>query len=169
MAGGSGRVLCPRVSFQLPAAGHPLTKFNQNQITKIMNAIETEIEVLQKRIKEMEAKLDWLKAHRLDLAFVPNVSANTQLPIDFDQLSHAEVIAVIKALGGTWRKEINSSKTTIDYRATIDGQSVRCWSGQPPPSCKIVVVEEVVPAQPETKRKVAKLVCSDPELQAVEV
>lgn len=94
--------------------------------------------------------------------------------IDFDKLTHKEVIQVIKALGGKWKKEVNAQlKETVDYTQDIDGMRVRCWQGQPPPSCRIVEVEEVIPAHtvqvPEQKRVIRKMVCSgqDPLVVAI--
>ena len=132
-----------------------------------MNAVDTEIERLVGRIAALNQKVEWLRQHREKLAEVPKISIGWMDTIDFDNLTHSEVIQVIQALGGTWSKELNADKTKVDYTATIDGESVRCWAGEPPPSCRIVQVEEVIPAQPARTQMVSKLVCNEDNMKAV--
>lgn len=81
--------------------------------------------------------------------------------IDFDNLSHDDVIQVIKYFGGKWRKELAShDETKINYikEESIANFQIRCWNGAPPDTCEIVeeeveVPEEVVPAHTKTVRK----------------
>jgi hypothetical protein len=76
--------------------------------------------------------------------------------IDFDRLTHEQVISVIKALGGKWDKTPDDVGDRINYQTTINGITIRMWQGEPPPNCKIVEYCEEVPAQPArmvTKRK----------------
>ena len=89
--------------------------------------------------------------------------------IDFNHLKHDQVMEVIKAFPGRWKKEPNGE--TIHYSITLRNESktaglyeiiIRCYAGQPPPNCKIVYEDVHVPAQ--TVRR-AKMVCADrPEL-----
>lgn len=81
--------------------------------------------------------------------------------IDFDTLSHPEVIRVIKAIGGKWDKTPSGQCARIDYQTEVQGQIIRCWAGEPPPNCKIVEVDEIIPAQPERIEKKRKLVCQE--------
>lgn len=84
--------------------------------------------------------------------------------MDFDNLSHSEVMAVVKAFPGKWNKNINGAYSDrIDYTSTFDGSQVRCWSGEPPPSCRII--EEEVPV-PATTRIVRRLQCGPEETPA---
>ena len=117
------------------------------------------IEYLEGRRRLIEDKIAWFKQHGPVLSEFPRPTVGMSLPIDFDCLPHNQVIGVIKALGGTWKKTVNPDGIRVDYQATIDGQEVRCWAGEPPPSCKIVEVETTIPAQPEKKVITRKLVC----------
>ena len=117
------------------------------------------IEYLEERRRLIEDKISWFKKHGPVLSGFPRPSVGMILPIDFDCLPHTQVIGVIKALGGTWKKTVNQDGIRVDYQATIDGQEVRLWAGEPPPSCKIVEVETTIPAQPEKKVITRKLVC----------
>ncbi len=83
-------------------------------------------------------------------------------------MPHKEIVQAVRAIGGKWQKSLNTSygeSPKIDYVTELDGVQVRCWAGEPPPSCRIVEVEEHVPAQviPAKVVKVRKMVCT-PEL-----
>lgn len=87
--------------------------------------------------------------------------------LDFDHRPHDEVIRVIAAFGGKWTKTEGSSEGTINYTRDepIGPFIIRCWCGAPPPNCRIIeeqveVLEHVVPAHTETRRK---LVCLETE------
>jgi len=56
--------------------------------------------------------------------------------IDFDRLTHDQIIEVIKAIGGKWNKTpVEDGR--VDYTYTrADGFIFRCWHGEPPPNCK---------------------------------
>jgi hypothetical protein len=124
-----------------------------------INSLKSQIVALAKRIK-------WLNANRAKLEALPQWQMYGGM-VDFDNLPHKEVIAVVRALGGKWNKQKSSEFGRIDYQTEIDGVTVRCWQGEPPPSCRIIEVEEhvpevVIPAKviPASVRKVKKMVCS---------
>lgn len=79
--------------------------------------------------------------------------------LDFDHLTHAQVITVIKAIGGKWDKEPQGDR--VNYMTESGGIKLRCWQGEPPPSCRIVEEEVEIPAQPARKEVRRKLVCVD--------
>jgi hypothetical protein len=112
---------------------------------------------------------EWIKRHAAQLnrlaenGIVPSLFYGN---FDFDQLSHEKVIHVIQEFPGRWVKTLNATGAHIDYTLNVDGRQLRCYMGEPPPSCRIIEVDEVVPAQPETIRKVKKLECG-PEQAAV--
>src|SRR5205814_769409 len=84
--------------------------------------------------------------------------------IDFDRLTHSEIVRVIQTFPGTWTKTPSASHDNdprIDYSTTYDGMKLRCWAGQPPPNCKIVEETVEVPPQPATTKTVRKLVCTE--------
>ena len=83
--------------------------------------------------------------------------------LDFNQLSREEAITVIGMLkAGKWTKSVNAySPETIDYNTEIDGVKVRLWAAAPPGSCRVVEVEEELPATKIVRRK---LICSDSEV-----
>lgn len=118
-----------------------------NTKEKLKAGLQTEID----RAQELMSKLDNLEG--LDTLQLDAVRYVDQ--IDFDRLTHPQIIEVVKALGGRWSKTPDEDGT-INYEAAFDGLKVRMWRGEPPPNCK--VVEEIVeePARLVTKRK---LVC----------
>lgn len=119
--------------------------------------IEREIERKQHEIQRLEDLLVTFPALgdlTVDVSFCGSY-------LDFDHLSHEDVIKVIKAVGGKWNKEPCDGK--INYSTTIEGMRLRCWQGEPPPSCRIVEEEVVIPAQPERREMRRKLVCIEPK------
>lgn len=142
--------------------------------------VESEIKNLVRRMRETADKIRWLREHRKDLESLPEGNFCSDR-LDFDFLPHAEVIRVIRTLGGKWKKTQNEHAImpedqkrekgqAIDYERTIGPVTVRCWAGEPPPSCRIVEVEEVIPAHtlpavperhiPEVRKKVRKMICT---------
>lgn len=129
--------------------------------------VEAEIKNLLASIRQQGKTLRWLRQHQKQLesleggTFYP--SAGT---IDFDKLEHKDVVKVVRSLGGKWRKHPNThaipGEARVDYDQQIDGVRVRCWAGKPPPSCKLVEYEEVIPEQiiPARVVKKTKLVCA---------
>jgi hypothetical protein len=113
-----------------------------------------------------QKKIDWLVSHADKIDRLPRVSPSGP-GVDFDALKHDEVIKVIAEFGGKWDKAANGDR--IDYQTKIDGMVVRCYQGEPPPSCQVVEVEEFVPEYtiPASTRKVRKLVCAEPKIQVV--
>jgi hypothetical protein len=83
--------------------------------------------------------------------------------LDFNQLSREQALTVIGMLkAGEWTKSVNACMPElIDYNTEINGIKVRLWAAAPPDSCRVVEVEEEVPATKIVRRK---LICSDPEV-----
>ena len=112
------------------------------------------------RRKVLERQLAWLKKHRKKITAVPFPGIlYGDCGFDYDNLTHDQVIQVIKTWGGKWEKRPVEDR--VDYRLDVDGFTVRCYRGEPPPNCKIVEVEEYVPPQPATTRTIRKLVCQE--------
>ncbi len=136
--------------------------------------VDEQVNILRKRVVDLRAQIKWLKNHGKKLAEV-----NGQvIPIydnqfDLDNLPHKEVVKLIRALGGKWKKSASATANRINYETMVDGMIVRCWAGEPPPSCKIVEVEELVPEKviPAHTRKVTKMICqgngTDPLAMAI--
>lgn len=124
-----------------------------------MNVKET-IGGLHRQIQDLQKRVEWLLAHQKELESLPD-GAFYSGGLDFDRLPHKDTVKVIRALRGKWAKE-PANENKITYTTTIDGMQVRCWSGDPPPSCKLVEVEEHVPEKviPAHTVKKTKLVCS---------
>lgn len=111
-------------------------------------------------IEREKAVIKWIEDHEDTINSLPGLSVNYG-GIDFDDLPHCDVVKVMLAFPGTWRKTPSfADETKIDYTLTLDnGLKVRCWNGFPPESCRIEEVVEEVPAQPAHTRIVRKLVC----------
>src|SRR5580692_5573396 len=126
--------------------------------------IDKQNELIRQNIATESQKIAWLESRRDLLTTLPDGLVFGENRLDFDRLDHGKVIEVVKALGGEWKKKpTDGVDARIDYEAEIDGMTVRCWAGEPPPSCRIVEVDEEVPAEPATVRKVKKLVCKEPD------
>lgn len=121
---------------------------------KLLSTINDRQQDLDSQREMVEALSEPLSQLDLDAMLY----GSTQL--DFDGLSHAEVVKVIRAFGGKWSKT-PSDNATVDYLATVDGFTIRCWQGKPPPNCKIVEEDVLIPAQPERMGKIRKLVCKE--------
>ncbi len=106
-------------------------------------------------------RVEFLRRHYQKLKGLPRPQFSGD-QVDFDRLEHADVVKVIRVVGGKWKKE-KGDGTDVHYNSAgeFDGFKVRCWNGKPPPSCKIVEVEEYVPEQiiPASIRKVRKMIC----------
>lgn len=133
--------------------------------------VEAEIRRLRDECADRRKKIKWLVEHQKQLANTGvEVGSCVSDRVDFDNLPHKKVIAVIRALGGKWSKE-PAGDNRINYEAEIGGMKVRCWQGEPPPSCRIVEVEETVPEVviPAHVKKVRKMICrphAEPLVQA---
>lgn len=136
--------------------------------------IETEIAGLKYTIEQNRKRIKWLRQRKKILEKLPEARM-CGTTLDFDDLPHAEVIKVVRALGGKWKKDKNSVRDgRVDYTQKIDGMDVRCWAGEPPPSCRLVEIEVQVPEEhipaktiPAHTKKVFKMVCSGDEPLAV--
>lgn len=70
--------------------------------------------------------------------------------LDFDNPNRSQALALMKVFGGNWTKEVvNNDSGTISYYQMIDGIRVRLWSAPPPPSCRVIEKQVLIPAQPE--------------------
>jgi len=85
--------------------------------------------------------------------------------IDIDLPKRGEVVDIIKHLKtGKWRKQIScSAPDKVDYYndTFFLGVKIRMYQAEPPASCKIVMEDVVIPAQPERIEKRPKLVCKE--------
>jgi len=83
--------------------------------------------------------------------------------LDFNGLTRQESVDVMLMLkAGKWTKSVNlANPEMIDYNTEIDGMKVRLWAAAPPDSCRVIEVEEEVPATKIVRRK---LICSGPEV-----
>ncbi len=134
-----------------------------------MDNTEKQIQRLRDEIKQRVDQIRWLRAHAAQINQLPAESikvASWGRKIDLDNLEHKDVIAVIRALGGKWKKTATIGvEGRIDYQSEIDGMEVRCWAGKPPPSCRLVEIEVDVPEKviPAHKEKVTRMICTGDE------
>ena len=130
--------------------------------------VQQEIDRAIETIKKTGKMIRFLREHQqlVDSLRCPVDIFNGR--VDFNYPTHSETIQIIKAFGGKWKKELNPIPGKINYESVVNGMSVRMWAGDPPPSCRIVEVEQYVPEQviPASTIKVRKMVCQ-PALAAV--
>lgn len=128
------------------------------------------VEAVVSRTEERLRKgLEFIEIFRAVLGRVPGSvlpKASVILDtLDFDHLTREEAVAVMTSVGaGRWAKSKNaSSEIALDYTAQIEGATIRLWAAAPPGTCRVVEVEETIPAMPEQKVIRRKLVCSEHE------
>lgn len=132
-----------------------------------MNPIDNLIAKLRREIDERNRQIGFLSAMRekfegIELKTEPTFVCGS---LDFDNLPHADVVKVVKAIGGKWDKRpaADTAKgAKVDYTRYVGEFEVRCWAGDPPPNCKVVEEVVVIPQQiiPEQRKVVKKLVCT---------
>ncbi len=131
--------------------------------------IQDQLKSIDRHIEQLKTQKQWIIEHFDQLESLPEFSSTSGFNmLDFDNLEHADILRVIKAIGGKWDKQPldYQGEPRVNYVGELDGIQIRCWAGKPPPSCKIIEVDEDVPAQPATTRKVKKLVCKEMEAVA---
>ena len=132
----------------------------ENEIKAAMDGVDARLKLVR-----------WLVAHWQQLQAMPEGSfSGTSTQVDFDNLSHGDAIKVIRAFGGKWGKKKNySDQTAVDYERTekVDGVTIRCWKSCPPPSCKIVEVDEVIPEHVVAAKTIKKRVMVCPGAEPV--
>lgn len=119
--------------------------------------IDDQIEQLMARKDAVQRLSD--KIGELD--FEVQVTGSKKL-LDMDCLTHPQIVTLIGRLSaGKWIKSPKWGKIDYTNDAVIPGFTVRFWSGEPPPSCKLVEEEVVVPTVPAHKEKRVRLVCKE--------
>ena len=128
---------------------------------EVTKEIDKLMEFLDREIGERRQFKRWVAKHRDKLESLPFGAQLWDGRCDFNSLTHDEILLVMKAFpAGDWEKSpCGGAGITIDYNTVFDGMRVRCWNGQPPPSCRIVEEEVEIPAQPARKEIVRKMVC----------
>ena len=124
-----------------------------------MNVKET-IARLEREIEDRKKSIAFLTLKENALESLPPAEFyDFNKSLDFNFLSHDQVIQVVKAIGGKWKKEPKDDK--VNYTTEKDGITIRIYQGEPPPNCRIVQEEYEVPAQPAFKAMRSKLVCKE--------
>lgn len=128
-------------------------------MSKLIEQINIQIQETQNTLQE-QIKIKSL-VESLDHEQLPfgSIYGDT---LDFDNLSHVEIVALMKVFAaGRWTKTPSDYDARIHYETKLNGIKIRCWSGEPPPNCKIVEEIISVPAQPATTRLRKRLVCTE--------
>lgn len=124
--------------------------------------VDKKLAELRGDMKKLRTFMAWLKKHKELFEKLPFQPSFYNGQCDFDNLKHEEVLAVIKTFKtGKWQK-IPADNARVNYVSEFDGVAVRCWQGEPPPNCRIVVEEIYVPA---STQKVSRLVCQQGTLE----
>lgn len=134
--------------------------------TKIQTPVEQKIEWLRQDRRRITEHISWLIRHHDILNAIGIVPSRFVDSVDFNNPNRQQILEIIKAFPGTWRKSINDwEKERMDYvrdEKDDSGVTLRIYAGDLPPCCKLVEEWVDVPAQPATRqlRKVVK--CPDP-------
>ena len=94
--------------------------------------------------------------------------------IELNKATRIELLSFIRIFGGTWKKQVEDyQKDKIRYSQEVenpfyeDGKiELKATEAEPPPTCVIEEVEELVPA---SVRKVRKMRCTPPEVDEVPI
>ncbi len=126
-----------------------------------MTKTEIAISQLQDIINNAQRRIDFLKSISDQIEQIGRPPTGYAQVVDFDYLPHDKVVEVIKLFPGKWEKQIEGEDSITYTREVVNGWTIRCFAGKPPPNCLIVkeeinVPEKLVPAHIETVRK---LVC----------
>lgn len=125
-----------------------------------MKSSESLLNTLNYELNQIQDKINWviLNKEKLDTLDSDEFAISiVGMGIDFDNLSHEKVIKLVQLFPGKWDKEPCGHR--VHYTLQQGNFRLRCYAGEPPPNCKIVEVEEVIPAQPERIEKRRRLVC----------
>lgn len=124
---------------------------------KKISAINETIATMERELKERKTTLAWVKKHRHLFDELGITGQFWGASVDFNCLPHNQVVKVMRTFkAGKWDKRPSAQDARVDYTATFDGKTIRCYAGEPPPSCHIVEELVMVPSRQEIVRK---LVC----------
>ena len=119
---------------------------------------------MKKEIEEAQINIKWLNDNQSWIDELGIIPAFLGLFTIFRKPTHQQTILIIRSLRGKWEKDYGD--TYIDYNQSFDdGRHIHIANSEPPQSCKLVPIEEVVPAHwaPETRVTKFKLQCTEPK------
>ncbi len=125
--------------------------------TELEKEFDEVINYRQQQIAAHAKAIDFMYLHKGAILAVGKIPSPYCDGLDFDNPDRSQALALMKVFGGKWTKEpVNNDSGTLSYIQVIDGIRVRLWSTPPPPSCRVVEKQVLVPAQPErwTTRRV---------------
>lgn len=154
----------PKSVYLEPEVFSALLKFwhaTHSQPTEVPEAIQ--IAVAERKARQEKELEFFLRASLVMNKFPehlrdrPTIFADDITMFSATREEVVEIMATLKA--GRWEREVSpNDPSKLNYTGTVDGVPVMLFGCEPPPSCKIVEVEEEVPAH---VRKVRKLVCKE--------
>jgi hypothetical protein len=161
------------MSPELTDKEHTIMETLSTVITHAKAALEYESARITERhiaLAQIATKLKGF-THPVSISFGHPVEAGERVCVDFNNPSREVAVALLKAIGGRWKKSIQGSSNINYLNTTSFDFVVRLWAATPPETCQIIreeveVPEFVVPAHKEFK---TRLVCKKPtaELAAV--
>lgn len=110
---------------------------------------------IEREIDHQKKVLAWCRKNLKKLAPLP-MPTLYGVQLDFDRLKHDQVIQVMLAIPGKWDKTPTDEGRVHYQTTTAEGIRVRCWQGEPPPSCHVEPYDIVEPEKRVTKYR---LVC----------
>jgi hypothetical protein len=82
--------------------------------------------------------------------------------IDFEFLKHEDACVVMNTLAaGKWNKTPEQATINYTVKEWHNGVTVRLYRTEPGPHCRVIEVEETLPAVPERKMITIKVVCGE--------
>ena len=110
--------------------------------------METQMNTTEKEeanVKWVEENQSWIDEVGLEV----HASGNTIL---FYSPTHEQVIRIIREIGGKWSKRYNASTIAYSYHLPDYSRSFILCDSQPPGTCRMVPVVEIVPARWEPEK-----------------
>lgn len=124
----------------------------------LQNKIDAIRASLKKHVEKTENMIAWMERNKEaieDIGIIPSCVVGY---FDFDHPDRCQILKIIKAFPGDWEKEQNNydREPRMNYvRAKTETEPpLRIWSGELPPSCKIVTEKVLVPEHYEEKTKI---------------
>lgn len=134
--------------------------------------IADQVETLKERIRQAERQIAALTRMAELLPHIEEAPDAYADQLDFNRLPRASVVAVMQGLAaGKWTRTVSTADDgTLDYtnETMFPGVKVRLWAAEPPPSCRVVECEELVPEHvvPAQRKIVKKVICEPAEQPA---
>lgn len=135
---------------------------NINELLENLVDEQTQLNLKLKGLNELQPKI---QEFPLDL----RIGFGYPTCIDIEYPGRKAVVDLITHFkAGKWDKELSGVEGKINYlNKTLLSLPLRIYAAEPPPSCRIVEEDTLIPAQPARVIKRKKVVCTEHQLTPI--